>query len=194
MSQIKSEPNAPPVAENRLDPTMAFLAEIARDAECECHGADSVRCWKCRAGKLLFSGLNISPETLARKFCEEINDRLDVLTLSGVVARNRAEKNPHICHTHDFCDANQLMIDALMALGMPEDAFDPQSEEQTHLINEAWTLAKLVEFRTEMNQAEFFNLPAIKILVEAQKHHGSKTRHHIAATKRIESLLRVVGQ
>ena len=56
-----------------------------------------------------------------------------------VIARNATEPDPAVCHTHDFCDANQAMIDALEALGRPY-AYDDDAQEA--LIQEAWDIAR----------------------------------------------------
>jgi hypothetical protein len=52
---------------------------------------------------------------------------------------NAAETSPSICHSHDFCDANQAMIDAMNQFGLP----CPTDKEPIHeLINTIWDYAK----------------------------------------------------
>lgn len=37
-----------------------------------------------------------------------------------MIILNQTRTNPHVCHSHDFCDANQVMIDAVeLATGEP---------------------------------------------------------------------------
>ena len=55
-----------------------------------------------------------------------------------VVERNAAETNPSICHSHDFCDANQAMIDAFAIIHGRE----PNLTTDTDEINAAWAEAK----------------------------------------------------
>ena len=52
----------------------------------------------------------------------------DVLRLNG---------NDHSCHTHDFCDSNQVMLDAMENLGITYDGSDSSND----LINEAWNIS-----------------------------------------------------
>lgn len=77
---------------------------------------------------------------LAAAFCKQLRADLSPAELAVVVERNAAETDPNICHSHDFCDPNQSMIDALATFGME---FEP---ELCAPINEAWTLAKASGF------------------------------------------------
>lgn len=55
-------------------------------------------------------------------------------------SENAKEQNKSICHSHDYCDANQVMLDAFL------DAFgrevNLQADPDTELINAAWDIAK----------------------------------------------------
>lgn len=73
---------------------------------------------------------------LAREFCRAMRDELTADELADVVDTNRLETDPNVCHSHDYTDANQVMLDALAVFGMD---FEPSD---CGLINEAWTLAK----------------------------------------------------
>lgn len=58
-----------------------------------------------------------------------------------VVERNAGEENPHVCHSHDVCDANAFMGVALQAAGV---------DDQEPNWSEAWAamqarLGELVE-------------------------------------------------
>lgn len=76
---------------------------------------------------------------LARKFSEELNRVLTAEHMERVNALNAAETDKNICHSHDFCDANQVMLDAL------GEEFE-SSDKQNTLINDAWSIAKNSEF------------------------------------------------
>ena len=56
-----------------------------------------------------------------------------------VDARNAAEAEAGICHTHDFCDANMAMFDAFEAVVGRESEAD--SEDDSRLWNAAWNCA-----------------------------------------------------
>ncbi len=54
--------------------------------------------------------------------------------------RNREEKNDDICHTHDFCDSNMAMLEAVeRSIGRDMNIGE---DEDNALFNDAWTLAK----------------------------------------------------
>lgn len=57
-----------------------------------------------------------------------------------VVERNRIQKDPRICHSHDFCDANVVMSNAFEAtLGVE---FDLQNDWHISVFEDGWTCAK----------------------------------------------------
>ncbi len=77
---------------------------------------------------------------LANKFCRGLQLALTDEEMVEAVDRNTNESNPLVCHSHDFCDANQVMIDVL------GEGFE-NTDEQNSLINAAWNLAKKNEFK-----------------------------------------------
>lgn len=80
-------------------------------------------------------------EDLARAFFDELDSSLTSEQLREVCRRNAAETDPIICHTHDFIDANECMIDAWAKCeGFPE--FDLQNDEHTALWSAAWDECK----------------------------------------------------
>ena len=83
---------------------------------------------------------------LAMKFSEILRDDLTEEQMDLVNERNAAEPrdSPRVCHSHDFCDANEVMADALELMGVPE--FRPEVSE---LVNAAWNLARESEFDAE---------------------------------------------
>lgn len=60
-------------------------------------------------------------EQIAAAFSAELRLQLNAGEFVEMLARNAAETDPAICHSHDFCDANQVMIDALAKLGIEWD-------------------------------------------------------------------------
>lgn len=86
-----------------------------------------------------------SPHALARAFASELRDEIQDAIFT-VVALNDDEAEPNICHSHDFCDANQVMIDAWAKVAGVECSCDSNNEAETALWNEAWDIAKKAKF------------------------------------------------
>ncbi|MCE9555407.1 MAG: hypothetical protein K8T91_18815 [Planctomycetes bacterium] len=63
-------------------------------------------------------------------------------TIAEINRRNSTPEYHDCCATHDFCDPNQAMVEALRALALE---FHPAL---IGLINEAWTLAQQRQFRS----------------------------------------------
>lgn len=55
--------------------------------------------------------------------------------------RNKVETDPQVCHSHDFCDANEAMMEAFTEHGLTAD-YDPDDAEHTALWNKVWEAAK----------------------------------------------------
>lgn len=95
---------------------------------------------KCR---LAASALAVS---VAREFSSLLRYALGEEKMRKVRARNRAPSSLSTCASHDFCDANMVMLEALSSVtGIAEDDVDLGAMAGT--INEAWDLAKKAEFR-----------------------------------------------
>lgn len=82
---------------------------------------------------------------LAAAFTQHLHAWLTDTELRIVRARNRAQTDPRICHSHDFCDANMAMDGAWVALF--GESVDADDEEQAERWSAAWDLAKRWEFR-----------------------------------------------
>lgn len=54
---------------------------------------------------------------------------------------NKAETDKRICHSHDFTDANAVMLSAFEKC-FAETEFDFDDESHIELFNAAWSLAK----------------------------------------------------
>jgi hypothetical protein len=96
-------------------------------------------------------------QRLAAAFSQAVREDL-APHLAEIRRRNREDyAGDTCCATHDFCDANMLMLDAITAqLGHEPryldgtDAagdFDDEQQGEIDLWNAAWALAKAREFR-----------------------------------------------
>lgn len=88
---------------------------------------------------------------LAKAFAEELGtvltaEQLEKVNDLNADARYSGLKN--VCHSHDFCDANQVMIDAMGKFGLEYSA------DHNALINEAWEIAKQAEFSPSLMDAD----------------------------------------
>jgi ribosomal protein L16 Arg81 hydroxylase len=83
-----------------------------------------------------------TPEQLANNFCRVLNEWLTPEQIAEVNRLNAAETDSNVCHSHDFCDANQALIDA-----HPEMEVDAGCEKQTAVIDKAWNIAKARGFK-----------------------------------------------
>jgi hypothetical protein len=84
--------------------------------------------------------------TLAHTFSELVRDALTPEQFGRVLELNDAERGP-VCHTHDFIDSNQTMLDAMASYCVE---FDPADAAQAELTDTAWTCAKAAEFVPEV--------------------------------------------
>jgi len=73
---------------------------------------------------------------LAERFSSILREWLTPEQLASVNAMNRSDEDKSICHTHDVCDPNQAMIDALASFGID------WSPDEMPLIDDAWGIAK----------------------------------------------------
>lgn len=91
-------------------------------------------------------------QRLSVRFSKILREWLSEAEMADVLARNATEKNPQICHTHDFVDSNQAMLDAVKELGFREiDLTSPISDAGVDLWNAAWCFAKNNGFRCELS-------------------------------------------
>lgn len=84
-------------------------------------------------------------EKIANDFIDVLNEWLTDEELRDIVQKNRAEENDNICHTHDYCDANIAMIEAMEKNGFEYDCYN---EKYMKTFFEAWEIAKKKEFKT----------------------------------------------
>jgi hypothetical protein len=92
----------------------------------------------------------VDSRRLAREFARLIRRDYTPAQLAVVRSRNRELRltDPHCCATHDFYDANMIMLEACANVsGVPESKHDFGDEALCAVVNEAWDLAKAAEFR-----------------------------------------------
>lgn len=81
-----------------------------------------------------------SPEKvrrLARRFARRLRQVVGPVILREIVRRNAEESDSDVCHSHDFCDANEAMVEA---------AREAALVRRTELRGPAWDLAKANRF------------------------------------------------
>lgn len=77
---------------------------------------------------------------LARVFVALLKRDIGETHYAQVVERNRTEENPSICHSHDFCDANEVMAEAFECVA--DAPVDPHNGYDSELWSAAWAKAK----------------------------------------------------
>lgn len=85
-------------------------------------------------------------ELISAEFSKILNNWLTPEEIEGVNLKNKTDEyiKQGFCATHEHCDPNEAMIQALSKYGFE---FDPQDERQMKLINKAWALSKQREFK-----------------------------------------------
>jgi len=81
---------------------------------------------------------------LASEYSREIINTIGKKDMLKVIQRNRNEPNEIICHSHDFCDSNQVMIDVFSDY-MGRD-LDLTNAVDFYLVNQSMDLAKASDF------------------------------------------------
>lgn len=74
---------------------------------------------------------------LAREFSRLLIKTIGRKKTLQVSRLNKAEADRNVCRSHDFCDANMVMLEALENLGLDTG----NSREDTERWNDAWNLA-----------------------------------------------------
>lgn len=86
------------------------------------------------------------PEDITAKAAEkfvELLAEMGPVTMQQIAKRNAEETSPLVCHTHDFCDANMVMSEALgVAMGTGDVVPSEDDEATIELWNAAWEIAK----------------------------------------------------
>jgi len=79
---------------------------------------------------------------LSQAFSRNMRESLTADELVKVNERNATPEYAGACASHDFCDANELMLKALADVGR---IFD---QSQTDLMNAAWDLSRANGFKS----------------------------------------------
>ena len=88
-------------------------------------------------------------QNLANEFCRVLATYLTPDELEAVRAKNAVETHPDVCHTHDYCDANMAMQEALekgLCWPMTDDSTPLTFEADCQLWNGAWAKAVAQNF------------------------------------------------
>lgn len=89
---------------------------------------------------------------LSLVFSRIVRETFDGSTLKKINARNKRNGGDS-CATHEFCDANMLMIEACAeVLKVKQD--DVDLDANIEIINEAWSLAKQNRFMNPQGQQQ----------------------------------------
>jgi hypothetical protein len=90
---------------------------------------------------------SVSKLRVAAAFSRVLRDWLTVDEFAELVELNREETDKTVCHSHDFCDANMAMHEALVECGaIDKDGFDADDEFIVELFSAAWDEAVKNEF------------------------------------------------
>lgn len=86
-------------------------------------------------------------QALAEEFAARLFVSIGAKDFDEVIRRNKEHAYDRACASHDFCDANMVMLDAVQALAPEVDVDDIlQGDEWNSLWNEAWDIAKASGF------------------------------------------------
>lgn len=92
---------------------------------------------------------------LSKEFSKVLRECLTQNQMDMVIELNRCETDPMVCHSHDFCDANMVMLEAAENLNITSivDAVNGVHSEEAEevaghvLWSAAWNLAKRSDFQ-----------------------------------------------
>ena len=105
----------------------------------------SIYVYPQRYGTPELNTIKYNHRELAREFCHALHRHIGTVGVAKVVELNRREANVHICHSHDFCDANMTMLESWENT-FPGLEMDLQDDDHLKAIHEAWTAAAKAEF------------------------------------------------
>lgn len=86
----------------------------------------------------------VDESLLPAKFTDDLIGAVGSSAFREIAKRNADQPNPGICHSHDFCDANMVLLGAIQSLaGLPNDKYlDVANDRLTDTMNAAWGAAK----------------------------------------------------
>lgn len=87
----------------------------------------------------------VTPTELAKEFSRLIREKLKPADMGKVIALSKSGDYTTACPTHEFCDANQVMMDAFENLAGRPYSFDDDSTDH-EITEQAWTIAREHDF------------------------------------------------
>lgn len=83
-------------------------------------------------------------ERLAKQFSVDLLKCIGAESMARVVTKNKTAEYTDACASHDYCDANMVMIDSWRTI--MKRGHRMNSDDDLSLWNNAWTLAKQNSF------------------------------------------------
>lgn len=86
----------------------------------------------------------VDPTELASRFVALLRQELSEEEWTKMCDSNSTEPSPNICHSHDFCDANEVMAAAWVQCGGVEEELmgdSPEADQARSIWGRAWQLA-----------------------------------------------------
>lgn len=139
-----------------------ILFDIAKWQGIQSRNPPDSRIWGAASAELhkLFAVMAqrypVTPEALAAEFSSVLREWLSPEEMAEVILRNArsvADGDTGVCASHDFCDANEAMMEAFARAGLNHyieailnDSGSPEEEAGSRLWNSAWGIAKSANF------------------------------------------------
>lgn len=130
--------------DNKLNEVAAFNAAADEVREDSGETSETVGAVRYTIGAYIPADMDKAIAQLAADFSGNLREWLTADQMAEVISRNASETDKNICHSHDFCDANQAMIDQFFLIWKREPLFNLDSD--TNAINKAWDIAKTAGF------------------------------------------------
>jgi len=86
-------------------------------------------------------------EVIADRFAAVLREWLTADEWTEMLERNGAQRDPLICHSHDFCDANMAMDQAFTEFAPEMKVDDVVAEDSVPVWNAAWDIAMVRHLR-----------------------------------------------
>jgi hypothetical protein len=84
---------------------------------------------------------------LAIEFSNRLRGTLTAEQMAQMIERNSAEQSEGVCHSHDFCDANVIMLEAWRAIDAAAELHDiTHNQRNAAKWGIAWDIAKTNDF------------------------------------------------
>ena len=87
---------------------------------------------------------------VAKTFGQTLAGYLTAEEMAKAIERNRSELDPMVCHSHDCCDANMAMLEAMEANGYVE--LMPNDDGYSSVWGKAWSIAVEHDFFSEIKE------------------------------------------